>query len=73
MSAIEYVTKWIPWITAMVMSGGIVTIVYFSIMKMGYFDESDGYNRKILTTLKAMIIILSLAGTIEVLKRYFVT
>lgn len=73
MEAISYVSRWISWILALVGTGTAVMVAYQSARKAFSLDEgvATDADKKIKTTIKAAIIIVTLSSFIAVVKKFY--
>ena len=70
--AIGFIAKWYDLILSLLVPGGVLVIIYYSIKKItGNEQENMVMNRKIKNTVWALITATCIKGLIELFKGYF--
>lgn len=73
MEAINFISNWITWFLLIVPVSATLIICYFGMCKA--FTDDIGlisdYNRKIILTIKASIIIMTISSFVTVVKRFY--
>lgn len=71
MLSYNYLTQWIGWLILLIGAGTVITVLYFALQKISNPGETEIYNKKIITTIKAAVILISIPAFIEVIKRFY--
>lgn len=71
MNSYNYLTQWIGWIIPLISVGATARVVYIAFQKTTDPENAERYNRKIIITIKAAVVLISVPAFIKAIEIFY--